>query len=170
MWAGIILFVVIAIFLIVLNHIQIFQTENKILTIIKKVLDGLSSIRKEMVIPVIISSLLIWCIYLLDVYLIQKAFQFNLSWSQILAVLVITSFAISIPSAPGMIGTFHAAVKYTMVDLFGYSTNDGNSVAILIHAYGYILLTLLGAYYFMKSQFHDYALETVLKTGLKNNE
>ena len=167
MWGGIISFVVIAIFLIVLNHIHIFQTENKILTIIKKVLDGLSSIRKEMVIPVIISSLLIWCIYLLDVYLMQKAFQFNLSWSQILTVLVISSLALSIPSAPGMIGTFHAAVKYTMVDLFAFSANDGNSFAILIHAYGYILLTSLGAYYFMKSQFHNYALETVLKTGLK---
>jgi hypothetical protein len=170
MWGGIISFVVIAIFLIVLNHIQIFQTENKILTIIKKVLDGLSSIRKEMVIPVIISSLLIWCIYLLDVYLMQKAFQFNLSWSQVLTVLVISSLALSIPSAPGMIGTFHAAVKYTMVDLFAFSANDGNSFAILMHAYGYILFTSLGAYYFMKSQFHDYALKTVLKTGLKNNE
>ena len=170
MWGGSISFVVIAIFLIVLNHIQIFQTENKILTIIKKVLDGLSSIRKEMVIPVIISSLLIWCIYLLDVYLMQKAFQFNLSWSQTLTVLVISSLALSIPSAPGMIGTFHAAVKYTMVDLFAFSANDGNSFAILMHAYGYILFTSLGAYYFMKSQFHDYALGAVLKTGLKNDE
>ena len=170
MWGGIISFVVIAIFLIVLNHIQIFQTENKILTIIKKVLDGLSSIRKEMVIPVIISSLLIWCIYLLDVYLMQKAFQFNLSFSQVLTVLVISSLALSIPSAPGMIGTFHASIKYTMVDLFAFSANDGNSFAILLHAYGYILFTSLGAYYFMKSQFHVYALETVFKTGLKNED
>ena len=106
----------------------------------------------------------------MDVYLVQKAFQFNLSWSQVLTVLVISSLALSIPSAPGMIGTFHAAVKYTMVDLFAYSANDGNAFAILIHAYGYILLTLLGAYYFMKSQFHDYALGAVLKDGVKNDE
>ena len=123
-----------------------------------------------MLLPVIISSILIWCIYLLDVYLVQKAFQFNLSWLQVLTVLVISSLALSIPSAPGMIGTFHAAVKYTMVDLFAYSASDGNSFAIIMHAYGYILLTSLGAYYFVKSQFHIYALETVLKMGLKNNE
>ena len=123
-----------------------------------------------MLVPVIISTILIWCIYLLDVYLIQKAFQFNLSWSQTLTVLVISSLALSIPSAPGMIGTFHAAVKYTMVDLFAFSANDGNSFAILMHAYGYILFTSLGAYYFMKSQFHEYALETIFKTGIKNNE
>ena len=165
MWGGIISIVGIIVLLIILNRIQIFQTENKRFIIIKKILDGLSSIKKEMIIPVIISSLLIWCIYLLDVYLIQKAFQFNLSWSQTLIVLVISSLALSIPSAPGMIGTFHAAVKYTMVDLFSYSANDGNSFAILMHAYGYILLTSLVAYYFMKSQFHNYALEAILNTS-----
>ena len=122
-----------------------------------------------MVIPVIMSSILIWCIYLLDVYLMQKAFQFNLSWSQVLTVLVISSLALSIPSAPGMIGTFHAAVKYTMVDLFAYSANDGNSFAILMHAYGYILLTSLGAYYFMKSQFHSLAMDAVLQSDHDNH-
>ena len=122
-----------------------------------------------MVIPVIISSLLIWCIYLLDVYLLQKAFQFNLSWPQILTVLVISSLALSIPSAPGMIGTFHAAVKYTMVDLFTYSASDGNSFAILMHAYGYILFTALGAYYFMKSQFHSQAMDEVLQSDRENH-
>ena len=94
--------------------------------------------------------------------MIQKAFQFNLDWSQILTVLVISSLSLSLPSAPGMIGTFHAAVKYTMVDLFAYSASDGNSFAILLHAYGYILLTSLGAYYFIKSQFHEYAMKAVL--------
>ena len=162
MWGGITSFVVIVVSLIILNRIQIFHTENTILIIIKKILDGLLSIKKEMVIPVIISSILIWCIYLLDVYLMQRAFQFNLSWPQVLTVLVISSLALSIPSAPGMIGTFHAAVKYTMVDLFAYSANDGNSFAILMHAYGYILFTFLGAYYFMRSQFHSQAMDEVL--------
>ena len=46
MWGGIFSFVVITVFLIIINHIQIFQTENKIFIIIKKILDGLSSIRK----------------------------------------------------------------------------------------------------------------------------
>jgi len=167
---GIISFVVIVVFLIILYLIHIFQSENKILNIIKKIFEGLSSIRKGMVIPVIISSLIIWSIYLLDVYLIQKAFQFNLSWSQTLIILVLSSLVLSIPSAPGMIGTFHAMVKYIMVDLFAYSANDGNSFAIILHAYGYILFTTLGAFYFMKSQFHNYALEAILDMGSKNDE
>ena len=138
------------------------NAENKFLRILNQILEGLLSIRKQRIIPVLISSLLIWSIYLLDVYLIQRAFQFNLSWTQTLAILVITSLVISVPSAPGMIGTFHAAVKYIMVDLFAFTPNEGNSFAILMHAYGYILLTFLGAYYFLKSQFNEYAINNIL--------
>ena len=114
-------------------------------------------------IPIIfILSILTWSIYWLDVHLIQYAFGFDLSLSQTLIVLVLSSLALAIPSAPGMIGTFHAAVKYTMVDLFGFTSHDGNAFAILLHAYGYILLTLLGAYYFMKNQFRSSAILTVI--------
>ena len=81
-----------------------------------------------------------------------------------LIILVISSLVLSIPSAPGMIGTFHASVKYIMVDIFAFTPNDGNSFAILMHAYGYILFTFLGAYYFLKSQFHVNAIENVLNT------
>ena len=150
--------------LIIISRFKLKSTENKILRIFNQIMDGLLSIRKESIIPVVISSILIWSIYLLDVYLIQRAFQFNLSWTQSLAILVISSLVLSIPSAPGMIGTFHAAVKYTMVDLFAFTPNEGNSFAILMHAYGYILFTLLGAYYFLKSQFHEHAIKNVLNT------
>ena len=150
--------------LTILSRFKPNNTDNKFLSILNQILDGLLSIRKQRVIPVVISSILIWSIYLIDVYFIQRAFQFNLSWTQTLAVLVISSLVLSIPSAPGMIGTFHAAVKYTMVDLFAFTPNEGNSFAILMHAYGYILFTLLGAYYFLKSQFHENAIKNVLNT------
>ena len=169
-WGGIISLFTITISIIILSRIKVIKADHKILIIIKQIVDGLLTIRKEMLIPVIISSLLIWCIYWVDVFLLQRAFQFNLSWTQVLTVFVISSAALSIPSAPGMIGTFHAAVKYTMVDLFAFSANEGNSFAILMHAYGYILFTLLGAYFFMRSQFHDYALKAVLEAGSSESQ
>ena len=150
--------------LIIIRRVKFRSTENKLLRILNQIMDGLQSIKKQRIIPVVIASILIWSIYLLDVHLIQRAFQFNLSWTQSLAILVISSLVLSIPSAPGMIGTFHAAVKYTMVDLFAFTPNEGNSFAILMHAYGYILFTLLGAYYFLKSQFHEHAIKNVLNT------
>lgn len=163
---GVVLSIVI-LTLIIISKLTIKTTENKLLRILIQIMEGLQSIKKQRIIPVVIASILIWSIYLLDVYLIQRAFQFNLSWTQSLTVLVISSLVLSIPSAPGMIGTFHAAVKYTMVDIFAFTPNDGNSFAILMHAYGYILFTLLGAYYFLKSQFHEHAIENVLNTDSK---
>jgi len=150
--------------LVIISRFKFKTTENKLLRILNQIIDGLQSIKKQRILPVVIASILIWSIYLLDVYFIQRAFQFNLSWTQSLTILVISSLVLSIPSAPGMIGTFHASVKYIMVDIFAFTPNDGNSFAILMHAYGYILFTFLGAYYFLKSQFHVNAIENVLNT------
>ena len=169
MFMGVLSIVGISILFFILSSMNITPTENKVMKIIKKIVDGVLSIRKKMLLPIILTSLLIWFIYFMDVYLLQKAFQFNLSWSQILTVLVISTMAISIPSAPGMIGTFHFAVKKTMVSMFGFSANDGNSFAILMHAYGYILFTILGAYYFLRSQFHKQAIDEVMKTESENH-
>ena len=113
-----------------------------------------------------ISSLFIWCMYWADVHLVQMAFNLEMELSQSLLLLVISSLVASIPSAPGMIGTFHAGVKYVMVGLFGFSAQISNSYAIVLHAYGYILYVIVGAIYFMKSQFHENAFNRVLR----NNE
>ena len=161
-WGGGITLVATIIFLLILHRIKSIRMDHKILNSLKDIIEGLLSIDKSALLPVIALSLLIWGIYYLDVYLLQYAFGFHLSFSQVLMILVLPSVALAIPSAPGMIGTFHAAVKYTMVDLFGYAHNDGSSFAIFLHAYGYILLTLLGAYYFMKNQFHKNAIQTVM--------
>ena len=163
-WGGGITLVSIMTLLVILHHVQAIQRNYKILNILKQMIDGVLSISKGVILPVIVLSILIWSIYYLDVYLLQYAFGFNLSLPQILMVLVLSSMALAIPSAPGMIGTFHAAVKYTMVDLFGFAAQDGNSFAIFMHAYGYILLTLLGAYYFMQNQFHASAIQNVIET------
>ena len=157
-----ILMILLIIILLIFNRFKLKNPLNKSLNIVNQILEGLLSISVYKIIPVISVSILIWSIYLLDVYLIQKAFQFDINWVQSLIILVISSIALSIPSAPGMIGTFHVAVKYTMVDLFAFSSSDGDSFAILMHAYGYILLTSLGAYYFIKSQFNKDAIDSVV--------
>jgi len=161
-WGGGIFLVAIMILIIILHRIKSIRINHKILNALKDIIEGLLSINKKVYFPVIVTSLFIWGIYYLDVFLLQYAFGFDLSLAQVLMVLVLSSLALAIPSAPGMIGTFHAAVKYTMVDLFGFASHDGNAFAIFMHAYGYILFTLLGAYYFMKNQFRSSAIQTVI--------
>ena len=93
-----------------------------------------------------------------------------MTFTGILAILVISSIAMAIPSAPGTIGTYHAAVKYTIVNLLGFDSYLGNSFAIVIHAYGYILLTVLGAYYFFKSQISLNKMQKISTKEMNKNE
>ena len=75
--------------------------------------------------------------------------------------MVLASLAMAIPSAPGMIGTYHFAVKYVIVDLLGYTISEGTAFAIIMHAYAFVLFTLLGAYYFIKNQLYRNSIDSI---------
>jgi len=165
-WIGCLIIMAMFILWKILCYLKTIKGNHRIINALKQIIDGVLSINKGVILPVALTSILIWSIYCLDVYLLQYAFGFELSFPQILMVLVLSSLALSIPSAPGMVGTYHAAVKYTIVDLFGFAPHDGSSFAIFMHAYGYILFTVLGAYHFMKNQFHKNTLQTVIDPDL----
>ena len=57
-----------------------------------------------------------------------------------------------------MIGTFHLAVNYTMEGILDISPSVANPFTIILHAYGFISLTIIGAYYFLNNQFNKQAL------------
>ena len=61
-----------------------------------------------------------------------------------------------------MVGTFHAAVQTTMVGLLNIESSEANSFAIIMHAYGYILFTVIGGYYFFQSKFYKQAINVVI--------
>ena len=139
------------------------KSEIRFLKHIRELFSGIRSMKFSAVLPVILLSILIWLIYLLNIYFLQYAFNFNLDFIQILMILVFSYLALGVPAAPGMIGTYHAAIKFTIVDLFGLSSAQGNAFALVSHAYGYILLTLIGLYYFMKGQFNIEVISKIIK-------
>ena len=152
-WGSLSLMLVVLIAFKILNHLKKMKAEFFFVKYVTEVLDGIRSLELKFIFPVIILSIFIWGIYLLDVYLLQRAFELNLNFSQILIILVFSFMAMGVPAAPGMVGTYHASVQYVLVNLFGFSSILGNSFALVMHAYGYILLTFIGSYYFMRSQF-----------------
>ena len=139
------------------------KSEIRFLKHIRELFSGIRSMKFSAVLPVILLSILIWLIYLLNIYFLQYAFNFNLDFIQILMILVFSYLALGVPAAPGMIGTYHAAIKFTIVDLFGLPSAQGNAFALVSHAYGYILLTLIGLYYFMKGQFNIEVISKIIK-------
>ena len=166
-YTGIILSVILVVFLFILKRFFFVNTEHGFLLTISNFFQGFKNLEYNKITILFILSILTWSIYWLDVHLIQYAFGFEMTSAHSLLLLVVSSLFMAIPSAPGMIGTFHAGVKYVMVDLlatsYTYTVSEAVSFAIVLHAYGYISYTLIGAIYFAKSQFHENAISEVLK-------
>ena len=68
-------------------------------------------------------------IFLLNIHLIQFSLDIGLSLFDSLFILLLSTLAIAIPAAPGMIGTFHFAVSYSMKFL-GFEIDISNAYAI----------------------------------------
>jgi glycosyltransferase 2 family protein len=142
--------------LFVIGFIVLFKSYFKKVTFfnlkfLDQFINGITTIDFKKSIVVLGWTLVIWFVYWFDTYLIQYAFNLQMSWEQTLLVLILTSLAMAIPSAPGMIGTFHAAVKFTMVNMLGFEVDISDAFSIILHAYGFLALTGIGAYYFINT-------------------
>ena len=163
-YTGMILSVILVILLIILKRMNLVNTERGFIFNISRFFQSFKNLEYNKIPIIFILSIFTWSIYWIDVHLIQYAFGFEMTPAHSLLLLVVSSLFMAIPSAPGMIGTFHVGVKYVMLVQFAtYTVSEAVSFAIILHAYGYIAYTLLGAIYFARSQFHENAISQVLK-------
>ncbi|TFB12718.1 flippase-like domain-containing protein [Candidatus Marinimicrobia bacterium MT.SAG.4] len=121
--------------------------------IIRSFSDGLKVIHnaKDLLWLVLLSTLL-WLINILWVWFAIEIFDLDLPLSASLLVLIFIIFAVSIPSAPGYVGTFHGFVIAALV-FMGVDSNDARASAVVMHATTYIPVTIIGLYYLWKSNF-----------------
>ena len=101
---------------------------------------------------VLIYTVILQVCYIISVFVILLAFKLMspeypmIIGNPLLAsvvMLVIITIGISIPSAPGAVGTFHGIVAFG-VSLFGVSAEISMGFAIILHLVNYIPLTALG--------------------------
>jgi len=102
------------------------------------------------------SSLLLWFIYGFHYFIGFKAFGLSLGVGEAALVLATSTFAVSIPSAPGALGTYHSG----LVAILGFLAVEKSSAlafAVMMHLSGFIPITLIGAWYFWRSgvSIHD---------------
>jgi uncharacterized membrane protein YbhN (UPF0104 family) len=50
----------------------------------------------------------------------------------------------AVPSSPGAVGVFHAVARYGLAVPFGVPTEEAVTVAFALHAFQYVLVSLLG--------------------------
>ncbi len=90
------------------------------------------------------SSVVIWIIYFLTMYLVSLGIQStaNLTPGEVLLVMVMGSIGMIAP-VQGGIGTFHALVAYILIQ-FGVSEADGKIFAAIIHGTQVIMIMIVG--------------------------
>ena len=119
-----------------------------IINFFKEMKKGIYQIKHTNIAIIIISSILIWLIYLTNVYLIQKIFEeFELSFMQCLLLLFVSSFIQMIPSGFGALGIFQLGAESVLMRLEVLSYHN---FLFLLWLYSFINYTLLGAFYFIK--------------------
>lgn len=96
-------------------------------------------------------SLLVWFLAVVAAWLILEAFALDLPFIAAIFVTVLTAFSVAVPSSPGYIGPFHAAVSASV--LFFVPDMDKSvaaGIAIVFHLTCILPITLAGLYYLWK--------------------
>jgi uncharacterized protein (TIRG00374 family) len=114
---------------------------------VKSFKDGLISVENTATMLIaLLYSLVIWAIFAYSIYLIGLAFGLKLSVAASVMVLLAICLVMMIPSTPGTIGPYHAAVAYALV-LYNIPLEKALSLSIVLHAVNYIPITLAGFLY-----------------------
>jgi uncharacterized protein (TIRG00374 family) len=107
-------------------------------------LHGLDGIRaRGHVVPLIVWTVIVWLFPAFAAWAGLHAANLHLPWLSGWVVLAFVGLGVSIPSAPGYVGVFHAAALLA-VRVFGVSEAEGLGFAIVFHASQFIPVTLVG--------------------------
>jgi len=121
----------------------------KIKNILSEFWKGFTAINSSNKSAVIFSSIFIWLIYWMNVFLIQLIFPFfELTLIECLFILVVSSFIQMIPTGFGGLGIFHLGVNSVLIKL-GISNYE--YFLILLWIYSYCVYTILGSYHFIQN-------------------
>ncbi len=124
--------------------------QRRALTAFETFVHGLDGIRTPShVLPLIAWTIIIWVAPAFAAWTVLTALDLHLPLVAPWAVLAFVGLGISIPSAPGYVGVFHAAVVLAL-GLFGVSRSAAVGYALLFHASQILPVTLLGWLYLLR--------------------
>ena len=99
-----------------------------------------------------VSGVLVWVLYILMTYVALFAFGLgSLGMRAAVVILTISSIGIAIPT-PGSTGSYHAFTSQTLIRLFAVDPTVALSFATVTHAVGFIGVTIIGLYYFIRDR------------------
>jgi len=136
--------------------------------IFRRLLDGfgiMASFKQAFVIFAF--SIAIWTLFSVLTYVFLLAFSIEAPFLVAITIQIFISFGIALPSAPGFVGTFHAACRYALA-LFGIQAVVAVSFGTVYHLFSVAMGTTLGLISYLTSDFRfDHS---ILSGGVKAEE
>ncbi len=132
-------------FLFFLPH----KIRKRIVDMLKDFSNGLVLVKgPSQLFAVIFYSLTLWCLTAFQIYILCFSMGLSLPFLAPFFILILLCLSVTLPSAPGYIGTFHVACQYGLI-FYGFSKEKALSMAILLHASGFIPTVILGSLLFL---------------------
>ena len=126
------------------------ELRGRVLHAFERFLHGLDGIRTgSHALPLVAWTVVIWLIPAAAAWTGLRAVHLDLPWLAGWVVLAFVGLGVSIPSAPGYVGVFHAAAVLA-TRIFGVPETDGFGYGIVFHAGQFIPVTLLGWLYLLR--------------------
>jgi uncharacterized protein (TIRG00374 family) len=118
--------------------------QGKVLRGVGRFGQGLEGIRTPAhALPLLAWSVAVWLVPVLISWLLFHALDLALPWVAAWALLAFVGVGISIPSAPGYVGVFHAAAILAL-SVFGVAPAEAFGYALVLHAVHFIPITVVG--------------------------
>lgn len=143
---------------------KMFQSKSgsKLYDIITNIVSGLSVLNKTPhKIGVYSFIVLLWSMYYMSFILIIRGVSLDLSIMNAGVLYVLLSLSISIPAAPGYVGTYHAACFWALTTIYGFNDIVSQTFAILSHAVIFVPFVTIGAIFFLKNSMKFSKLKSI---------
>ena len=139
-------------FLTVFEHFLFFLPKNLqqgIIDALKAFSAGLVLVKgPSQFLAVLFYSFTLWFLTAFQIYILCFSMDLSIPFLASFFILVLLCLGVTLPSAPGYIGTFHLACQYGLI-FYGFSKEKALSMAILLHAAGFIPVVVLGLLLFL---------------------
>jgi hypothetical protein len=122
--------------------------------ILDGILEGIGALKSPRLLLAVIGwSAVIWLVNGLSFLILFQAFGLSLNFSAALLVQAAIVFSIALPSSPGFVGVFEAAVVASL-GLYGVPQDQAFAYAITYHVATFLPITLLGFYSLIRTPLH----------------
>lgn len=127
--------------------------QEKIVEVTHKFASGLGVFKDWRGLAAIVGwSLVIWVLVGFSNWFIFLAFGIDVPWFAPYVVLAFVVLGVSVPAAPGAVGTFQLATIQALL-LFGIDRSVGLSFSLVLHIGNWLPVTLVGLYYLRREHF-----------------